>query len=98
MPLTIRAKGSVIVGDNHFSAGGDGKALTGVDHRSNGSTNGSATSIEVKLDLGRVNPKADQNWWTVDGADFSDPSAENSGTEITSENRYVMGRFEQLLD
>ena len=94
MAQTISAKGSVIVGDNHFTAGRESEALTGMDHRSNISTKGSATSIEDKLDLGRVTPTADQGWWTVDGADFRDPSAENSATELRSENRFVIERFE----
>ena len=94
MPQTISAKGSVIVGDNHFSAGEDGEALTGMDHRSDVWTNGSATSMEENLDLGRVTPTADQGWWTIDGADFRDPPTENSVNKLRSENRFVIERFE----
>ena len=98
MPQTISAKGSVIVGDNHFSAGGDGEALTDMDHRSDVWTNGSATSIEGKLDLRHVAPTADQGWWTVDGADFRDPPAGNSVTELRNENRFVIERFEPAAE
>ena len=94
MPQTISAKRSVIVGDNHFNAGEDGEALTGMDHRSDVWTNGSATSMEEKLDLGRVTPTADQGWWTIDLADFRDPPAENSVNKLRSENRFVIERFE----
>ena len=94
VPQTISAKGSVIVGDNHFNAGEDGEALTGMDHRSDVWTNGSATSMEEKLELGRVTPTADQGWWTIDGADFRDPPTENSVNKLRSENRFVIERFE----
>ena len=33
MPQTISANGSMIIGDNHFTAGGDGEVLTDMDHQ-----------------------------------------------------------------
>ena len=71
-PQDIDTKGSVIVGDNHFTTGGGGDSITGVGRATNVWTNGSATSLEDRLDIGPVNKTADKGWWTVDGADFRD--------------------------
>ena len=71
-PQNIDAKGSVIVGDNHFKAGGVGDSLTGEVRLTKIWTNGGASTFQDRLDVGPVNKTAGKGWWTIDGADFRD--------------------------
>ena len=60
-PQGIDAKGSVIVGDNHFTPDRGGDSITGEGRPNNVCTNGSATSFLDRLDVGPVN-KTTQDW------------------------------------
>ena len=59
-------------------------------------TTGGASTFEDRLDVAPVNKTADQGWWTVDGADFSDTEVEVPVIDIRSENRFVIERFEPV--
>ena len=72
-PQGIDAKGSVIVGDNHFKPGRGGDSLMG--DRNPGGPIGSKIwttggTSEDKLDVGPVNKTADTDWGAVDWNDL----------------------------
>lgn len=95
-PQGIDDKGSVIVMDNHFTTGVGGDSITGKDRPMNIWTNGGASTFQDRLDVGPVNKTADQGWWTVDGADFWDTEVEFPLPDLSSENRFVIERFEPV--
>ena len=67
-PQSIDAKGSVIVGDNHFKPGRGGDSLTGEGRPTKIWTTGGTS--EDKLDVGPVNKTADTDWGAVDWNDL----------------------------
>ena len=94
--LDIDAKGSVIVGDNHFTTGAGGDSITGEGRLTKIWTTGGPSTFQEMLDVGPVNKTADKGWWTVDGADFRDVESDFPVTNLRSENRFVIERFDPV--
>ena len=90
-PQGIDAKGSVIVGDNHFKAGGVGDSLTGEVRLTKIWTNGGASTFQDRLDVGPVNKTACKGWWTVDGADFRDSEFDARNNDFRAVDIWTTG-------
>ena len=87
----IDAKGSVIVGDNHFKAGGVGDSLTGEVRLTKIWTNGGASTFQDRLDVGPVNKTAGKGWWTIDGADFRDSEFDARNNDFRAVDIWTTG-------
>ena len=87
----IDAKGSVIVGDNHFMPDRGGDRITGEGRPMSIWTNGGASTFQDRLDVGPVNKTADKGWWTVDGADFRDSKLDARNNEFPAVDIWTTG-------